>query len=136
MPSKPQRVSSSRTKRQSRGPNKSQLQAAAIRAAQTHEDVRAEFVPPAPVANPASPATAKVIVDQTPANDAAESRRRSGVRPTASRARTKTGRSAITVHKLTREQEYTFIKADLKRLLVTAGSLAALMAVLLFFIER
>jgi hypothetical protein len=75
-------------------------------------------------------------VDETPSDGAVETRVRSGVRPTSSRARTKAGRSVITVHKLTREQEYTFIKADLKRLLVTAGSLAVVMAVLLFFIEQ
>jgi hypothetical protein len=38
-------------------------------------------------------------------------------------------------HKLTREQEYTFIKADLRRLLITAGSLAVVMVALLFVIE-
>jgi hypothetical protein len=41
----------------------------------------------------------------------------------------------VTVRKLTREQEYSFIKADLRRLLITAGSLAVAMIVLLFVIE-
>ena len=36
---------------------------------------------------------------------------------------------------LTREQEYQYIRADMNRLLVTAGSLLLLMLVLLFLIE-
>jgi len=36
---------------------------------------------------------------------------------------------------LTREQEYRYIRADLNRLLVTAGSLLVVMIVLLFLIE-
>ena len=45
-------------------------------------------------------------------------------------------RRAITYPPLTREQEYAFIRADLRRLLYTAGPLLALMLGLLFIIDR
>jgi hypothetical protein len=62
-------------------------------------------------------------------------RRRSGVRTPVMRSVGRATRPVVTVRKLTREQEYSFIRADLKRLLVTAGSLAAVMIVLLFVLE-
>jgi len=37
---------------------------------------------------------------------------------------------------ISREEEYHFIHADLRRLLITAGSLLILMLVLLFFVEH
>jgi len=36
---------------------------------------------------------------------------------------------------LTKEQEYAYIKADMRRLLITAGSLLAVMIVLLYVVE-
>jgi hypothetical protein len=36
---------------------------------------------------------------------------------------------------LTREQEYQYIRADMRRLIITAGSLLLLMVLLLFLIE-
>jgi hypothetical protein len=97
-----------------------------VRAAQTHEDVFA--------ANPSW-----FEEDQTDAGSVPEignePRRRSGVRTPVSRGRSRGTRPVVTVRKLTREQEYSFIKADLRRLLVTAGSLGAVMIVLLFVLE-
>lgn len=105
------------------GPHRSQVQAAAVRAAQTHEDVFAvqssEDEPEALEAQPDAPP-----------------RRRSGVRPVATRGRSSVAAKPLAnVHRVTREQEYAFIRADLRRLLVTAGSLAVVMVVLLFVIE-
>jgi hypothetical protein len=37
---------------------------------------------------------------------------------------------------LTREAEYAYIRADLRRLLITAGGLLALMLVILVIVER
>jgi hypothetical protein len=37
---------------------------------------------------------------------------------------------------ISREQEYTFIRQDLRRLLITAGALTAVMIALLFVIDR
>jgi hypothetical protein len=96
------------------------LRAAAVRAAQTHEDVFA--------ANP-------TIFEEEATEPGAATRRRSGVRTPVIRSGSRPARPVVTVRKLTREQEFSFIKADLKRLLVTAGSLAAVMIVLLFVLE-
>lgn len=126
MPSQPQRTTSSRTKRQRRGTNKSQLQAAAVRAAQTHEDVFATAKPLYGNEKTESQAEVGLI----------EPRRRSGVRTPVGRGRANTARPVVNVRKLTREQEFTFIKADMRRLLVTAGSLAVIMIALLFIIDR
>lgn len=125
MPSNTPRSNKSKPTRRPGGPNKQQLRAAAVRAAQTHEDVFAETKP---------------LFDDRPVepNDDFEdvaSRVRSGIRPAANRKRTGSARPVVTVRKLTREQEYGFIRADLRRLLITAGSLAAVMVVLLFVIE-
>jgi hypothetical protein len=108
-----------------KGPNKAQQHAAAVRAAQTHEDVFARDQPEFGEGE---------LVEEAAADAVAEPRKRSGVRTSSSR-RVATSRPVVTVRKLTREQEYSFIKADLRRLLVTAGSLAAVMIVLLFVIE-
>ena len=126
MPRQPQRSTSSRPKRQAKGTNKSQLQAAAVRAAQTHEDV---FAIPKPLFGSEE-------IENQPDESSIEPRRRSGVRTPVTRGRAKAARPVITVRKLTREQEFTFIKADLRRLLVTAGSLALIMIALLFIIDR
>jgi len=37
---------------------------------------------------------------------------------------------------LTREQEYGFIRSDLRRLLVTSGALTVVMLLMLFLIDR
>lgn len=125
MSSKSPRPNKSRPSRQRTGPNKAQQKAAAIRAAQTHEDIFAETTP---------------LFDDQPEAIQADSesvapRVRSGIRPAAARNRAVPTRQVVAVRKLTREQEYGFIRADLRRLLITAGSLALVMVVLLFVIE-
>ena len=126
MSSQSPRSNKSRPTRQRSGPNKQQQRAAEIRAAQTHEDVFA---------------ASKPFIDEVPVGDdevgiVSAPRPRSGVRTSAARNKSRTSRSTTTIRKLTREQEYTFIKADLRRLLITAGSLALVMVVLLFVIEQ
>ena len=126
MPSQSPRSNKTRPTRQRSGPNKQQQRAAEIRAAQTHEDVFA---------------ASKPFIDDQPIGEdevgiVTAPRPRSGVRTTSNRNRSKTARPVVAVRKLTREQEYTFIKADLRRLLITAGSLALVMVVLLFVIEQ
>jgi len=77
----------------------------------------------APPATAPSEATAPTV-DQRP--------------PTATRVRgTSQPRPRATARPivLTRDQEYRFIRADMNRLLVTAGSLLLLMIALLFLIE-
>ncbi len=137
MPRQPQRapkLSSSRTKRQRKGPSKAQEQAAAVRAAQTHPNVfAASQAATVGDERSAAPTVAVTMVD---APSEVIPRRRSGVRPVASQGRARPGRSATTIRKLSHEQEFAFIKADLRRLLITAGSLAAVMIVLLFVIEQ
>lgn len=126
MPSQSPRSNKTRPTRQRSGPNKQQQRAAEIRAAQTHEDVFA---------------ASKPFIDDQPIEEdevgiVTAPRPRSGVRTTSNRNRSKPARPVVAVRKLTREQEYTFIKADLRRLLITAGSLALVMVVLLFVIEQ
>lgn len=133
MSSNQQRTSTPRSRKTSKGPNKSQLRAAEVRARQTHEAIRQPATVVTSVAEPIPVLGGDVAT--IPATDIV--RQRSGVRVTsAGKSRAKGKVSALNVHKLTREQEYTFIKADLRRLLITAGSLAAVMVVLLFIIER
>ncbi|MEJ7839343.1 MAG: hypothetical protein WKF81_11030 [Thermomicrobiales bacterium] len=125
MSSKSPRPAKSRPVRQRTAPNKAQQKAAAVRAAQTHEDVFAETKPrfdkePEVIQDTPEPVVARV---------------RSGVRPAATRNRAVATRQVVAVRKLTREQEYGFIRADLRRLLITAGSLVLVMVVLLFVIE-
>lgn len=53
-----------------------------------------------------------------------------GVATTPRRARARN-----VVHPLSREQEYAFIKADLRRLLITAAIVTVIMLVLLFVLD-
>lgn len=68
-------------------------------------------------------------VQETPM---AATSRTTGVRSTA-RAR---NRAVARPMPLTRTEEYSYIRADLRRLLVTAGALLVVMIVLLFIFER
>lgn len=90
--------------------------AAETRSVAPSESVAADVVPAAPVERPASPARSR-----------GASASRSGG-PTRARA---IARPIV----LTREEEYRHIRADMNRLLITAGSLFVLMIVLLFVIE-
>jgi hypothetical protein len=102
------------------------MRAAEIRAAQTHEDV---FAATSPFLGESEPETEDAGVVAAP-------RPRSGIRTSTTRSQSRAAaRPVVAVRKLTREQEYSFIKADLRRLLITAGSLAVAMIVVLFVIE-
>lgn len=79
------------------------------------------FAQPVPTAEPEATAPA-----YTPRVSAPQSR--GAVKPRA--------RAAARTVVMSREQEYSFIHADLRRLLLTAGALLLLMLVLLFIIER
>jgi hypothetical protein len=99
-----------RPKRGAKTPNKmnrSQQRAMSVRAAET-------VIPPSPQRDAAG-----VQARSAPAAAVPVGRRRAMARPTV----------------LTREVEYAFIRADLRRMLITAGSLLAVMLILLFFVE-
>ena len=84
--------------------------------------------PPVVEATTEEVATATAPVRGTARSVAGASARTRGAAPTRARA-------SARPMALTREQEYRFIRNDLNRLLITAGSLLLLMIVLLFLIE-
>ena len=45
-------------------------------------------------------------------------------------------RASANAYSITKEQEYAFIREDMRRLLITAGILIAVMILLLFVVER
>lgn len=99
-----------RAAKRPQAPTRARLQAAEARAART---VVVPVAGEEPEEGPVSP--------ERPAGRVAAARRH------------RTGARTVT---LTRAQEYAFIQGDLRRLLVTAGALLALMLVLLVLVER
>lgn len=142
---KPVRQKSVNYKRATR-PNKAQVRAPQIRAEQMAakpDELLAEDVDPdankietmtsqsiaplAPVA-PALPPVRKVTMASARSESVSTSRRSSSRRPV---------RDAVPrIKTLTRQQEYTFVRADLRRLLYTAGGVLVVMIALLFVIEQ
>jgi hypothetical protein len=57
-------------------------------------------------------------------------------RPTRAGRAAPVARAPAAAAVLTREQEYGFIRSDLRRLLVTSGALTVVMLLLLFLIDR
>ena len=103
---------SRRSTAKSRRLNRAQQRAMAVRAAETN-------VRPEPVVDDV------VEVEESPSPTtrlrSARASRRRGSRPVPQKTIT-----------LTKEQEYAFIRSDLRRMILTAGSLLGLMVVLLF----
>jgi len=127
-------------------PNKAQVRASQIRAEQMAakpDELLAEDVDPdankietmtpqsiaplAPVA-PALPPVRKVTMASARPESASTSRRSSSRRPVRD--------AAPRIKTLTRQQEYAFVRADLRRLLYTAGGVLVVMIALLFVIEQ
>lgn len=115
-------------KKPARQPNRAQVRAMQVRTAVT-PDVEAPIAPAAvevipTVDEPSSPRSARSR--RTEPSSAAVSERRAG------RART---RAAARPVALSRAEEYGFIRSDLRRLLLTASLLGAIMIALLFVLE-
>ncbi|HWK79127.1 MAG TPA: hypothetical protein VNP95_00095 [Thermomicrobiales bacterium] len=120
-------------------PNKAQQREAQIRAEQMAADPSAEALgieDAAPEAEPVltpEPERAVLAPDAsaTPATATRGASRRSEARGRTNRRAT----IAPATPAITREQEYQFIRADLRRLLITAGTVLVLMLALLFVVE-
>ena len=97
-------------KSQARKPNRAQVRAAEVRAAETRVDVQQAI---------------DSGTYEAPASTTARSRAR----------QRKVGQTSLRASHLTRVQEYSFIRTDFRRLLVTAGSLLVLMMVILVVVE-
>ncbi|MGN6030680.1 MAG: hypothetical protein ACTHQE_03365 [Thermomicrobiales bacterium] len=119
-------------------PNKAQQREAQVRAEQMAAEPSPEVLAtddvlpegdlvtgqePAPVL-PTATAMEPVPAAQT-ASKRRDARSRATRRPAA----------AVAAPAITREQEYQFIRADLRRLLITAGTVLVLMLALLFVVE-
>lgn len=87
-------------------------------------------------ASPAEPSVNRNMASSavTPRRPATDRRLRPYVATNRARARTTSDAPHSTT--LPREMEYAFIRADMRRLLFTAGSLAIVMIVLLLVLER
>jgi hypothetical protein len=101
-----------------RGLNRAQQRAIEIRAAETNAPV-AQLEPLPETPSPEEPAFRRSTIST------------SRTRREKQRVRTPIVRTIA----LTREQEYSFIRSDLKRMTITAGSLLGLMVVLLFVLS-
>lgn len=94
-----------------RKPNRAQQKAAEVRAAETRADVQQ--------------AIETGTLETEPVKTTARTRAR----------QRKVQQPAQRVSHLSRAQEYAFIRSDFRRLLITAGTLLALMLVVLFVVE-
>ena len=56
--------------------------------------------------------------------------------PAPARVRRRVSMSTARAIELTRDQEFAYIRADMRRLIIIAGGLLALMLVLLFVVNR
>jgi hypothetical protein len=125
--------------RRASGPNKSQQREAAVRAEQMaadpSPDVLGALVEPGVATEVIEAAVAPV--QRAPRTEAASRggsrRRREDARPRAGGGGG--GSPTPVVSTISHAQEYAFIRADLRRLLITAGAVLVLMLALLFFIE-
>lgn len=75
----------------------------------------------------AIPETVEVATEPTP--------RMAGSAPVSRTRRRREGRSPVRAVTLTREQEYSFIRTDLRRLLLLSAVLVVAMIVVLFVVE-
>lgn len=123
--------------RRASGPNKSQQREAAVRAEQMAAEPSSELVGGPADAREGSVEVIEAMTVAAPqavarteqASRGGGQRRRDAARPRSG------GAAAPVAYAITHEQEYAFIRADLRRLLITAGAVLVLMLVLLFFIE-
>ncbi len=105
--------SGSARKSQAKKPNRAQVRAAEVRAAETRSEVQ-QAIDTGTYEEPAAPSmTARTRARQR------KSQQQPLQRPSH----------------LTRAQEYIYIRSDFRRLLITAGSLLALMMVILVVVE-
>jgi hypothetical protein len=122
-------------------PNKAQQREAQIRAEQMAADPSAEALgieDAAPEAEPVlTPAPERpALAADASASPATATATRGASRRSEARGRTnRRATIAPATPAITREQEYRFIRADLRRLLITAGTVLVLMLALLFVVE-
>lgn len=99
-------------KSQAKRPNRAQVRAAEVRASETRTEVR-QAIETGTYEEPAPPTSAR-----------SRARQRKGQQQSYQRP----------AH-LTRAQEYAYIRSDFRRLLITAGTLLAVMMVILVVVE-
>lgn len=125
-------ANSSRSKRQSRP-----MRATASRQPKSQAPAAAQKEP-APVQSSALPASAPPATAMPAAPRAGQAGRQRGVTPNRQRGARGTARATQPAHSfaISREQEYGFIREDMRRLLLTAGALTLVMIALLMVIGR
>jgi hypothetical protein len=119
-------------------PNKAQQREAQVRAEQMAAEPSPEVLATDDVLPEDDLVTGQELAPVVPTRTAMEpgpaAQTASNRRDARSRA-TRRPAAAVAAPAITREQEYQFIRADLRRLLITAGTVLVLMLALLFVVE-